>query len=176
MTNFTLIWKYYSKGSLFSRNDFLTLNFYNSDWICSFHSTSHLFLIFANIISEFKVKIMKRWFLCKIFVLWLSEFLYLENMKVVLNYLNFLQFFKKKKCLNFIYFSEKEKRSPPLLQGRREENEESRRLLPKRDLATLILTRKHPQLVIADFHTTLHKKSVKCPYTWSLGFTSQHSK
>jgi hypothetical protein len=38
------------------------------------------------------------------------------------------------------------------------------------------LTRKHPQLVIADFHTILHKQSVKCPYTWSIGFKSQHSK
>ncbi len=40
---------------------------------------------------------------------------------------------------------------------------------------SLKLTRKHHQLVIADFHTILHKQSVKCPYTWSIGFTSQHA-
>jgi hypothetical protein len=38
------------------------------------------------------------------------------------------------------------------------------------------LTRKHPQLVIADFHTILRKQSLKCPHTWSICFTSQHSK
>jgi hypothetical protein len=37
------------------------------------------------------------------------------------------------------------------------------------------LTRKNRQLVSADFPSTLHEQSVKCPYAWSKSFTSQHA-
>jgi hypothetical protein len=41
---------------------------------------------------------------------------------------------------------------------------------------SLSLTRERFQLIRADFHNILHKESVRCPYTCSIGFASQHAK